>query len=72
MRKSVGIVLVAVLLAGLLSACGARNEQTGSAGETVTLNAIFMKQAGYSEDAINEATKQFMAQNPDIKVGLAE
>ncbi|AJY77956.1 ABC transporter substrate-binding protein [Paenibacillus beijingensis] len=52
----------------MLSACGSKNEEAGSAGKTVTLNTIFMKQAGYSEDAVNEATKEFMAQNPNIKV----
>ncbi len=36
--------------------------------ENVTLNAIFMKQAGYSEEAINEALDAFIKENPNIKV----
>jgi ABC-type sugar transport system, periplasmic component len=36
----------------------------------VTLNALFMKQAGYSEDEITAGTKDFMAANPNITVNL--
>ncbi|HZG84311.1 ABC transporter substrate-binding protein [Paenibacillus sp.] len=73
MKKSVGMMLSGALLVGLLSACGGggsggTGEEATGGSETITLNAIFMKQAGYSEDAINEATAQFMEQNPNIKV----
>ena len=36
----------------------------------VTLRALFMKQAGYSEDDINNITKEYMAKNPNVKVEL--
>ena len=41
-----------------------------SSGAQVTLRALFMKQAGYSEDDINNITKEYMAKNPNIKVEL--
>lgn len=67
MRKSAALLTV-ILFASALSACGSKKESAGSTGETVTLHTIYMKQAGYSEDAVNEATEEFMAQNPGIKV----
>ncbi|WP_350244335.1 extracellular solute-binding protein [Deinococcus sonorensis] len=36
----------------------------------VTLNALFMKQAAYSEANIKDMTKAFEAKNPNIKVNL--
>jgi len=71
MKKSVGLLLAGALVVGSLSACASKGSEggaAGAAGETVTLHTIFMKQAGYSEDAINAATEQFMAENPNIKV----
>ena len=38
------------------------------ATEPIELNALFMKQAGYSEDDINAITSEFMEANPTIKV----
>lgn len=38
--------------------------------ETVTLNSLFMSQAGYSEDDIRNITDSFMQLNPKIKVNL--
>ena len=36
----------------------------------VTINALFMKQAGYSEDDTTAGTKEFEKENPNIKVQL--
>jgi len=36
----------------------------------VTLNALFMKQAGYSEEDVTLATKEFEAKNPGVTVKL--
>jgi len=41
---------------------------TGGGGGPVTLNALFMKQAGYSEDDIAKMITTFESQNPNIKV----
>ena len=35
-----------------------------------TINALFMKQAAYSEDDVRNMAKDFEAANPDIKVNL--
>ncbi len=40
------------------------------AADKVTLNALFMKQAGFSEEDITAGTKDFMAKNPGIEVNL--
>ncbi len=40
------------------------------ASAEVTLNAIFMSQAAYSEDDVRNMTTDFEAANPDIKVNL--
>lgn len=56
------------------AATGTNNTSTnagsneGSSDKPVTLKAIFMKQAGYSEEATQEATDEFMKLNPTIKV----
>jgi multiple sugar transport system substrate-binding protein len=49
----------------LLAGCG--GEQGGGSG---TLNALFMKQAAYSETDVKNMTEQFQKQNPGIKVNL--
>lgn len=36
----------------------------------ITLNALFMKQAAYSENDIRNMTKDFEAKNPNVKVNL--
>jgi multiple sugar transport system substrate-binding protein len=64
MKKVLSGFLVAGTLMGLLTACGPK------APETVTLNALFMKQAGYSEDDTTAGTKEFEAANPGITVNL--
>ena len=39
-----------------------------AAGNPVTLNVLFMKQASYSEQDINNMTAEFQKLNPQIKV----
>jgi multiple sugar transport system substrate-binding protein len=51
---------------GLLLA-GCSGGQQGGSG---TLNALFMKQAAYSEGNVRSMTKEFQNRNPDIKVNL--
>ena len=65
--------LVALLAAVSMSACGTPSTpSTGGsdtgAGQQVTLNALFMDQAGYSQDQINSMISDFEAANPNIKV----
>ena len=57
-------------VAGLLSACGIGGGDTeGSAGSgSGTIRALFMKQAGYSEENINEMISSFQAANKGVKV----
>jgi multiple sugar transport system substrate-binding protein len=49
----------------LLGGCGG-----GESGGSGTLNALFMKQAAYSETDVKNMTEQFQKQNPGIKVNL--
>jgi multiple sugar transport system substrate-binding protein len=49
----------------LLAGCGG-----GQGGGSGTLNALFMKQAAYSDTDVKNMTEQFQKQNPDIKVNL--
>lgn len=60
-------VALAALVALLAGACGGGG--SASTGP-VTLNALFMKQAAYSEDNVTEMTKAFEAANPNVKVNL--
>jgi len=55
----IGLTILAVLLA-----------LVGCSKEPTTLNALFMKQAGYSEDDIKAGTAEFEKNNPGIKVAL--
>ncbi len=57
-RKMFGFLLVLLVMA----AC--------AWGAPVTINALFMKQAGYSEDDVTAGTKDFMKANPGINVVL--
>jgi len=61
---------MALLAAFALSACGtpAAPSTTGGTDQTVTLNALFMDQAGYSQDQINQMISSFEDANPNIKV----
>ncbi|MDA8238123.1 MAG: extracellular solute-binding protein [Chloroflexi bacterium] len=62
-RRLSALVAAAVLAA----ACG--GGASPSAGP-VTLNALFMKQAAYSEDNVTEMTKAFEDANPNVTVNL--
>lgn len=58
-------------LGALLAACGVGGNNTGGGGGgggTTNLRALFMKQAGYSEENINAMLAAFTAANPNIKV----
>ncbi len=56
------LALAAIMALGLLGCA--------SADENVTLNALFMKQAGYSEDDVTAMTQEFQAANPGVTVNL--
>ena len=57
-------------VAGLLSACGlgGGGGEGGAGSGSGNIRALFMKQAGYSEENINEMISSFQAANKDIKV----
>ena len=55
---------------GLAALIGAGTLAAGTAAADTTLNALFMKQAAYSEDDVRSMTKDFEAANPGIKVNL--
>jgi multiple sugar transport system substrate-binding protein len=54
---------------GLLLLGGCGGGETGGGGP-VTLNALFMQQAAYSDADVKNMTEQFQKQNPNIKVNL--
>jgi multiple sugar transport system substrate-binding protein len=54
---------------GLLLLAGCGGGETGGGGP-VTLNALFMQQAAYSDADVKNMTEQFQKQNPNIKVNL--
>ena len=59
MRKKIfGLLVVMLLLAVCVYSA------------PVTINALFMKQAGYSEDDVTAGTKDFQKANPDVIVVL--
>ncbi|HBF37712.1 MAG TPA: ABC transporter substrate-binding protein, partial [Firmicutes bacterium] len=62
--KRIRIFLVLCMLVALVAASMA------FAAQTVTINALFMKQAGYSEEDTKAGTAEFEKQNPNIKVQL--
>jgi len=66
MRTKWTLAALAVLVAFTLVAGGCGK---GSKGP-VELNALFMKQAGYSEEDITSMTNDFMKANPKVKVNL--
>lgn len=59
MKKTVLILIVALALAA-----------TFASAAPVTINALFMAQAGYSEADVTAGTKDFEKANPSIKVAL--
>ncbi|MFF2480024.1 extracellular solute-binding protein [Paenibacillus sp. NPDC058071] len=68
LRKKGYVLFLAILAMALVAGCTGKEAPTSDKKANVTLNAIFMKQAGYSEDAIKEATDAFTKENPHIKV----
>jgi multiple sugar transport system substrate-binding protein len=68
-RYRLAVTALGALLA--LTACSSSattSNSPGSAGGTVTLHALFMSQAGYSNAEVTDMTNAFMAANPNIKV----
>jgi len=63
MKKYLLSFLSIFLIVGVLSACSG-----GKKDDKVTLNALFMKQAGYSEEDVKNITKEFEKKNPGIKI----
>jgi multiple sugar transport system substrate-binding protein len=57
-KKILGLLVVMLLLAVCVYSA------------PVTINALFMKQAGYSEEDVTAGTKDFQKANPDINVVL--
>jgi multiple sugar transport system substrate-binding protein len=51
-----------------LAACGSTSSSSGGAGGKVTLNNLFMQQAGYSPADLAGMTAAFEKANPNIKV----
>jgi multiple sugar transport system substrate-binding protein len=64
----VGIVAAAALVVSGCSVTGASTASGSSGSGTGTINALFMKQAGYSESDVNAMIKTFEAKYPKIKV----
>ena len=64
----IGLAATAALALSACSVTGAGNASGGQGDGTGTINALFMKQAGYSETDINTMIKDFEAKNPKITV----
>jgi multiple sugar transport system substrate-binding protein len=67
MKQRLNVLVLAFLVLFILvsvNSCG----KSGAGDETVTLNALFMKQAGYSESDVGAITEQFQKDNPTIKI----
>ncbi|MFP3466513.1 extracellular solute-binding protein [Leifsonia sp. SIMBA_070] len=70
-RRALAALGLAATAALALSACSVTGAGGSSGGEgdgTGTINALFMKQAGYSESDVNTMIKDFEAKNPKITV----
>jgi multiple sugar transport system substrate-binding protein len=62
MKKWFLMSMMLILIIGLI---GCSNEKKDG---KVILNALFMKQAGYSEEDVTNITKEFEKNNPNIKI----
>jgi multiple sugar transport system substrate-binding protein len=62
MKKWFLMSIILILITGII---GCSKEDKGG---KVTLNALFMKQAGYSEEDVTNITKEFEKNNPNIKI----
>ncbi len=60
---------MSIFLLVAMTACGGGGSNSSSNGKK-TINALFMKQAGYSEKDIRAITTKFEKANPNIKVKL--
>ena len=67
MKKILSLLLASLLIFGIMG-CSNTKETSGNKEKKVTLNALFMKQAGYSEDDVKQITKEFEDKNPSIKI----
>lgn len=65
---SIGAVGVAALVVSGCSVTGVGTTSGAEGDGTGTINALFMKQAGYSEENVNQMIADFEAENPDIDV----
>ena len=64
-----GLAIAALMVAAACSSGSpSPTGSQGSSGGAVTLHALFMKQAGYSDAEVAAMTDAFMAANPNIKV----
>ena len=68
MLGGIAVIAAAALVASGCSVTGASTGGGASGGDTGTINALFMKQAGYSESDVASMIKRFEAANPKIKV----
>ena len=68
MKKLLAIMISLLMVVGL-AACGGGTPSSSDQGGDVTLNALFMKQAGYSEDDVKAMTDAFTAET-GINVNL--
>ncbi len=55
----------------VLSGCGTAQSNAGTASSAVTLHALFMKQAGYSQQNIEDMTTAFEKSHPNIHVDVS-
>jgi multiple sugar transport system substrate-binding protein len=70
-RRLIGGIGIAAATALIISGCsitGAGSTSGATGGDTGTINALFMKQAGYSESDISAIIKSFEKINPKITV----
>lgn len=68
MKKFLVLILMVTLIIGVLAGCGSNSNDQASEGGTTVINALFMKQAGYSEEDVTAITNEFMEKNPNIEI----
>ncbi|TAM67570.1 MAG: extracellular solute-binding protein [Microbacteriaceae bacterium] len=68
LASGIGLAVAVTLLASGCSVTGAGNVSGAEGGQSGTINALFMKQAGYSETQINAMISSFEKKYPKIKV----
>ncbi len=70
-QRAIGGLGLAATVALIISGCsvtGARTTTGAPGGDSGTINALFMKQAGYSESDVGAMIKAFEKKNPKITV----